>query len=85
MITYAIINDYEAIRALWNKEIGFIYPIAEDVLQQNIINYPQKLVLGAYLNNELIGFVVGKKNIIDLESYQNLGWISIIYVAKKHK
>lgn len=85
MIKYASINDYQALRNLWNGELGFIYPIAEDVLAQNIINYPLKFALGAYDQEQLIGFVVGKKNITDIENYQNLGWISIIFVANKYR
>lgn len=85
MIKYKSINDYQAISELWNRELGFIYPIASDVLTQNITNYPSKYVLGAYDNEMLIGFVVGKKNITNIASYQNLGWISIIYVARKYR
>ena len=85
MITYSLVNNIEDIRTLWNSELGFIYPIAGDVFNQNVILYPQKYVLGAFDKDKLVGFIVGKKNITDIVSYVDMGWISLIFVSKKYR
>ena len=85
MITYSLVNNIEDIRTLWNSELGFIYPIAGDVFNQNVILYPQKYVLGAFDKDKLVGFIVGKKNITDIVSYADMGWISLIFVSKKYR
>lgn len=86
MITFKIVDNLYDCRDLWNQEMGFIYPISKIVYEQNVINYEQKMVFGAYDDFQLIGFVVAKKfEDTYLESYNNLGFISIIYVSKKYR
>lgn len=71
---------------LWNQEMGFIYPITKSLYDQNVTNYNQKKVFVAYKDDVLVGFVIAKKyENEDLMSYNNLGFISLIYVAKKHR
>lgn len=85
MITYKQITDLNSIRNLWNEELGFIFPMSVEVLNQNITNYANKFVLGAYDEDRLVGFVVGKRDISEIESYKNLGWINLIYVDKDYR
>lgn len=71
---------------LWNEEIGFIFPIAKNIYEQNIIQYNEKKIYGAYDNDQLVGFFIGKKfNSEILPSYQNQGFISLFYVARKYR
>src|SRR5690554_6340871 len=86
MIAYRNIVNLEEARLLWNKEMGNIYPITSLVYNQNVINYQEKFVYGAYLDNNLLGFIIAKKyEKDDLDSYNNLGFISLIYVSKKQR
>ena len=84
MISYKPIEQFEDIIALWNREIGFIYPIAHDVFSRNVITYEPKMVLGAYDEDTLVGFIIAKKCTDELLPEQmKLGWISLFWVAKK--
>lgn len=86
MITYKdVVNLFECMD-LWNNEMGSIYPITKAVYNQNVINYDQKKVYGAYHLNNLVGFIISKKyEDDDLPSYNKLGFISIFYVSKKYR
>lgn len=84
MIEYKPIHQLEDIITFWNQEIGFIYPIAHDVFLRNVIRYEPKMVLGAYIEESLVGFIIAKKCQDELLPEQmNLGWISLFWVAKK--
>jgi GNAT superfamily N-acetyltransferase len=68
---------------LWNDEMGFIYPIADNIFKQNVIDYTSKKVYGAYIDDCLKGFIIGKTfETTIIPSYNNCGWISLFYVAK---
>jgi len=87
MIKYIeISNDLDEVLKLWNEEVGFIYPIAKDIFAQNVVNYKQKKVFGAYENDNMVGFIVGKSFLHpDLESYHNQAFISLLYVKKAYR
>lgn len=85
MIKYSEIINFSELSDIWNQELGFIFPITNKLLDQNIIDYPNKFVLGAFASDQLVGFVVAKRNITDIPSYENLGWISIIFVSKAYR
>lgn len=86
MITYKKVVNLNECLDLWNREMGFIYPISERVYKQNVVDYLEKEVHGAYIDNELVGFIVAKKFTSEsLISYSNLGFISLLYVSKKFR
>ncbi|MFA6627813.1 MAG: GNAT family N-acetyltransferase [Bacilli bacterium] len=86
MIVYHPVDDLAFVCALWNREVGFIYPIADDVFSRNVINYPTKRVFGAYDETQLVGFIITKTSTDSLlPAYLDRGWISLFYVAKKYR
>lgn len=86
MITIRETKDYQSVLTLWNQEVGFIYPLDEEVFSQNLINYPYKVVYGAYNDTQLVGFIVGKTWDGDIMSELNdKAWISLFYVARKYR
>ena len=85
MIKYKEVVELEDIRILWNQEFGFIYPITKAVFKQNIIDYQNLKAFGAYDESQLVGFIICKDNITNIESYKNLGWISLFMVAKPYR
>lgn len=86
MIFFQEVNKLEDCLRLWNEEVGFIYPISANLFDQNVIQYHEKKVYGAYDDKILVGFMVAKKFSNDLlPSYQNQGFISLFYVAKHYR
>lgn len=86
MIKYQSIIDYIDCINLWNREVGFIYPITPEVFKQNVLNYQSKIAYGAYNDNELVGFIIGKTfESPILSSYNNKAWISLFYVSHKYR
>ncbi len=86
MITFREVVNLNECLDLWNREMGFIYPISDSIYKQNVIDYLEKLVYGAYEENQLVGFIIAKKfSSPSLISYSNLGFISLLYVSKKFR
>lgn len=85
MIYREVTNPYDCFN-LWNQEVGFLFPLADDVFIENVVNYKEKKIIGAYNNNELVGFMIGKKFTLEiLPTYKNLGFISLFYVVKSFR
>ena len=80
-------SDYDKCRTLWNSEVGFMYPISVDLFNHHVTNslYLYKNAsFGAFLDNELVGFIIGKIFDNDLiPAYKNRGWISLFFVKRK--
>lgn len=95
MITYKNFKDYLKVKvlklhSLWNDELGFIFPISEELMQRNTYNTLGFLEEHSYValnDNEPIGFVINKIWLHDyhIENNLNTGWISLIYVKKKFR
>ena len=86
MILYCEVkNAYECLE-LWNQELGYLYPIGNDIFEANVINYNEKEIFGAYDNDSLVGFMIAKAfNHQELISYKNQGFISLFYVKKQFR
>ncbi len=86
MTNYQNIVNLSDIEALWNNEMGFIYPIAADVFKRGVYLYQEKFVYGTYDEDKLVGFIIAKKKHDEiLPSYAKKGWLSLFYVAKKYR
>lgn len=85
---YDISNSLDIIN-LWNREVGFIYPISLDMFNQNInqLMLYKKASTVVYLDNKLVGFLLGKKydNNPDIPKYINSAWISLVYVGVSYR
>ena len=81
---YEKLND---IYLIWNAEYGNIYPITAELFERNIENALMKASYVAVENDELIGFVIGKvwQDDYNIKGYENIGWISLIYVIPKYR
>ena len=83
-------KNYEEIIDLWNKEIGFIFPITTKTFYYNIVNnstYDRKNSYVALVDGNVVGFIITKLGSLqdDIIEYQNLGWISLFYVSQKER
>lgn len=80
-------NDCHPIIQLWNDEYQKIYPISEELFERNVSNANVDLSFIAIKNNEVVGFVFAKTwdDEFPIASYQNTGWISLIYVKKQFR
>ena len=86
MIEFKEVSNLSEVAKLWNEEVGFIYPIPEVIFNQNVVNYDQKIVFGAYDENTLVGFIIGKTfDGKDIPTYQNFAFISLFLVAKRYR
>jgi len=75
------LTNYKDVLSLWNGEVGFIYPIAEEIFLKRVLE--SKYLFSsyiAYLEEKAIGFIISKINEETL-----LGWISLFYVSKKER
>ena len=74
-------NLYE----MWNEELGFIFPITYELFRKNVFEYGSSAVDNSFValvDGEAVGFIIGKtwNEKIDLPAYDELSWISLIYV-----
>ena len=82
-------SDYDKCRELWNSELGFMYPINEGLFNHHVTNSPylyKNASFGAFLDNELVGFIISK--IYDgelISAYKTRGWISLFFVKRKSR
>ena len=72
---------------LWNDEYGFIFPISEELLNRNTFLTKGFLPNNSYValvDGKPVGFIFNKvwEHSVNIESYQNVGWISLLFVAK---
>ncbi len=75
---------------LWNEELGFIFPISDELMQRNTYDtegFLEEQSFVAICNEEPVGFIINKiwSHKYQLEAYLNTGWISLIYVKKEFR
>ena len=77
----------ETIYQIWNAEYGNIYPISAELFNRNIENIYEKASYVAVDDGKLIGFVIGKvwHDVYKIKGYDEIGWISLIYVTPKYR
>ncbi|QVK18508.1 GNAT family N-acetyltransferase [Mycoplasmatota bacterium] len=83
-------TEYQALRNCWNQEVGYIFPISENLFESSVINNKDLLKKGSYValhQNEVVGFILAKtwKDSFQLGPYKNIGWISLFYVRNKFR
>lgn len=91
-ITYKNYTLENALRAkdLWNSEVGFIYPLSDELFYQNIVNCKylfQEASFFAFDDDKLIGFIFPKiwdKDSL-IEAYNDTGWISLFFVSHNYR
>lgn len=75
---------------LWNREVGFIYPIDLPMFKQKTIDckyYQNDASFVIKEEEKIIGFIFSKAydNSELIPKYHNVGWISLIYVARSFR
>ena len=75
---------------LWNEELGFIFPITFELFQKNVFEYGPACLENSFvvvIDGVAVGFVIGKTWMEkhDLPSYNELSWISLIYVKPEFR
>lgn len=82
-------SDYSNVRKLWNEEVGFIYPISDEVFDHHVVNSPylaKNASFAAYLDNLLVGVVIIKTySGEEIPAYNDRAWISLFYVSKRFR
>lgn len=80
-------KNKEDLYKLWNSEYGNIYPISSELFERNLLNAYDAATLVAILNDKLVGFIIGKiwQDEYKIEAYDNVGWISLIYVDPHYR
>ncbi|MBQ8292883.1 MAG: GNAT family N-acetyltransferase [Bacilli bacterium] len=78
-------KEYNLLYEMWNKELGFIFPITKKLFEKNVFSYGDKVLDSSFvclINNQPVGFIIGKiwEKDYDLPTYEKSGWISLIYV-----
>lgn len=95
MICYKNFKDYLKVKvlklhSLWNDELGFIFPISDELMQRNTygtLGFLEEHSYVALNDNEPVGFVINKiwSHDYKVEHYLNTGWISLIFVKKEFR
>ncbi|MGD9605072.1 MAG: GNAT family N-acetyltransferase [Bacilli bacterium] len=74
---------------LWNREMGKIFPITKKIFFQNISHCPdlnKSASSFAFDETGLVGFLFAKEfNNEAIKKYQNMGFVSLFYISKKHR
>lgn len=83
-------NHIEECLNLWNQEVGFIYPLDLAMFKQKSIDCKYYKKDASFIIKEeekIIGFVISKAydNSEIIPKYHNVGWISLIYVARSFR
>lgn len=80
-------DKVEQIYQIWNAEYGNIFPISAELFNRNIENVYMKASYVAIDDGKLIGFVIGKvwHDVYEIKGYNEIGWISLIYVTPKYR
>lgn len=96
-VNFKNINDdyyHDAISQLWNEEVGFIFPISEKMMKQNIYEnsmFEKSSSFLAIQDGKVIGFILAKvynqrlSNEVIIEKYNNNGFISLFYVSRYYR
>ncbi|MCP2241181.1 GNAT family N-acetyltransferase [Thermoanaerobacterium thermosaccharolyticum] len=85
------VNEYKKIIKLWNINIGCLFPIDDMLFYGNLkmdTNFNPNYVVGAYSDNDLIGFIIFKEYNIDgiaRPSNEKVGNINSLIVDYKYR
>ena len=84
------INEFDSIEKLyfaWNKEYGNIFPISKELFDRNTSNSYVDASYVATINNNMVGFIIGKvwDNEYEIKGYNECGWINLIYVLPQYR
>ena len=89
MVDFTSFSDYSSVRKLWNEEVGFIYPITDEIFNHHVTNSPylaKNASFAAYLDNLLVGVIIVKTYSGDeILAYNDRAWISLFYVSKRFR
>lgn len=80
-------KDLKKITDIWNKEYQLIYPISYALMERNTQNAYLEASFIVKENEEIAGFIISKiyDNSYCKETYEEFGWISLIYVVPKYR
>ena len=75
---------------MWNEDVGFIYPISLPMFKEKSIEckyFDKDASFVISENGEKIGFIISKlfKDNPNIPKYQNVGWISLLFVKRKYR
>lgn len=75
---------------IWNEDIGFIYPISHDMFKEKSIDcryFSKEASFVIKEEEKVIGFIISKvfKDNQNIPKYQNIGWISLIFVKREYR
>lgn len=81
------IHNQKELFELWNQEYQDIYPISSELWERNIENIDNDASFVAYINNEIVGFIIGKTWCSEfiIDGYLHTGWVSLIFVKKAYR
>ena len=83
------LSNYQIIVDLWNKEYEFVYPLTTGLVNKNLSNMNSNASFIAVVDNEVVGFIIGKTSNSYINSYianyADNAWISLIYVCPKYR
>ena len=80
-------KDLKTITDIWNKEYQLIFPISYALMERNSNNAYLEASFIVKENEEIAGFIISKiyDNSYCKETYEEFGWISLIYVVPKFR
>ena len=80
-------KDLKTITDIWNKEYQLIFPISYALMERNTNNAYLEASFIVKENEEIAGFIISKiyDNSYCKETYEEFGWISLIYVVPKFR
>lgn len=74
---------------LWNRNEGFIWPVAPDVMNQNVLVHPGLDLAASFLAYEgktLAGFLFAKHTkSLAVPAWRDIGWITLFAVDKAYR
>lgn len=85
------LDDLTKIKHCWNEENAFAYPISDQLFKGTVVENKELLRSNSFValdNDEVVGFILCKawdEQDKLIPTYQNIGWVSLIYVKRKYR
>lgn len=75
---------------IWNEEVGFIFPISKSMFEEKTISCRYFSSDASFVIKEdekIIGYIISKvfKDNPNIPKYQNVGWISLLFVKRSER
>ena len=75
---------------IWNEEVGFIFPISKAMFEEKTVSCRYFSNDASFIikdNDKVIGYVISKifKDNPNIPKYQNVGWISLLFVKRNER